>query len=207
MSADESGESEIDAPSRLIENGIVLTADELGTVLNPGWARISGGGIDAVSATPIAAQRAEFANLESRNAGMLIAFAEAVVDAVVDTLRLYTGAARTIGGVPAGEYVHGMTSLFRREPVGVVAAFVPWNVPLLMVAWKLGPAIASGCTLVLRPSQRTPLSALRLAQTVADANLAQPGLFNVVLGRHETVGSTLVQHPDASAPRARRKDT
>lgn len=140
--------------------------------------------------------RAEFADIESSNVGMPIGFAEATVDASVDVLRFYAGAARTMSGVPAGEYVRGMTSLLRRDPVGVVAALVPWNVPLLMTSWKLGPALASGCAVVIRPSQRTPLSTMRLAHAIASEGAIPAGVVNVLVGAHDAAGATLVEHPD-----------
>jgi aminobutyraldehyde dehydrogenase len=136
----------------------------------------------------------DYAAADSRNVGMPLAFARATVAAAVDTLRFFAGAARTSAGLPAAEYVTGMTSLMRREPIGVVAQLLPWNVPLLMTAWKLGPALAAGNTVVLKPSQRTPLSALLLARALADG-LVPAGVVNIVTGTHDEVGVTLATHP------------
>lgn len=135
----------------------------------------------------------EFAAVETLNVGMPSAFARATVDAAVDTLRFFAGAARVLEGPVAGEYVRGMTSLMRREPVGVIAQFVPWNVPLLMAVWKLAPALAAGNTVVMKPSQRTPLSLSHLTRQIARRFPA--GAVNVVTGDHTTVGTTLATHP------------
>lgn len=130
-----------------------------------------------------------YADLESRNVGMPIRFARATLQSAVDTIRFFAGAVRSLPGIPSGEYVPGMTSFLRREPLGVVAQFVPWNVPLLMATWKIAPAIAVGNTVVVKPSQRTPLSLLRLADALADVFPA--GVLNVVTGTHKVVGTTL----------------
>lgn len=135
----------------------------------------------------------DLAALESQNVGMPITFAEATIEASVDTLRFFAGAARTLPGLPTGEYVTGMTSFLRREPLGVVAQLLPWNVPLLMAAWKIGPALAAGNTVVVKPSHRTPVSLLRLCERLRD--VLPPGVVNVVTGSHEAVGATLATHP------------
>ncbi len=96
-------------------------------------------------------------------------------------------------GAIAGEYLAGFTSMIRRDPVGVVASIAPWNYPLMMAAWKLAPALAAGNTVVLKPSEQTPLTALKLAELLAE--LFPAGVVNVVTGRGETVGAPLVTHP------------
>jgi aminobutyraldehyde dehydrogenase len=93
----------------------------------------------------------------------------------------------------AGEYMAGHTSMIRRDPIGVVASIAPWNYPLVMAAWKLAPALAGGNTVVIKPSEQTPLTMLKLAQLIAD--IFPEGVVNVVVGRGESVGSTLINHP------------
>ena len=93
----------------------------------------------------------------------------------------------------AGEYLPGFTSMIRRDPIGVVASIAPWNYPLMMAAWKLSPALAGGNTVVIKPSEQTPLSTLKLATILAE--LFPPGVVNVVCGRGNTVGAPLIQHP------------
>jgi aminobutyraldehyde dehydrogenase len=137
---------------------------------------------------------AGFAQLESRNCGKPLAAALAdEIPAIADVFRFFAGAARTMHGAVAGEYLAGFTSMIRRDPVGVVASIAPWNYPLMMAAWKLAPALAAGNTVVLKPSEQTPLTALRLAELLAE--LFPAGVVNVVTGRGETVGAPLVAHP------------
>jgi betaine-aldehyde dehydrogenase len=112
----------------------------------------------------------------------------------VDNLRFFAAAARDTHGSRAGEFAAGYTSMFRREPVGVVGQIAPWNYPLLMAVWKLGPALAAGCTVVLKPAPTTPLSALRLAELVGQAGIPD-GVVNIVTGGNDT-GQALVEHPD-----------
>jgi acyl-CoA reductase-like NAD-dependent aldehyde dehydrogenase len=114
------------------------------------------------------------------------------VEFSADNLRFFAGAARLLDGKAAGEYTRGYTSMIRREPVGVVASIAPWNYPLLMTAWKIGPALAAGNTVVLKPSELTPMSALRVAELAAD--IFPPGVLNVITGRGEPVGAGLVRH-------------
>src|SRR5262249_7028543 len=104
------------------------------------------------------------------------------------------GAARTLEGRAAGEYVAGHTSMTRREPVGVAALITPWNYPLLMAITKLGPSLAAGNTVVLKPAEQTPLTALRLAAIAA--SVLPPGVLNVVTGEGPVAGAALVRHPD-----------
>ncbi len=134
----------------------------------------------------------ELARLESLNVGKPRGVAAGDVEFSADNLRFFAGAARLLEGKAAGEYARGYTSMIRREPVGVVASIAPWNYPLLMAAWKIGPALAAGNTVVLKPSELTPLSALRLAELTAD--VFPPGVLNIITGRGEPVGAGLVRH-------------
>ncbi|MDV6011906.1 aldehyde dehydrogenase family protein [Haloechinothrix sp. LS1_15] len=111
---------------------------------------------------------------------------------VTDALRFFAGAARNLEGKAAGEYLAGHTSWVRREPVGVIGAITPWNYPMAMAAWKIGPALAAGNTLVLKPSETTPMTTLLLAEIAAE--YLPPGVFNVVCGGREA-GRALVTHP------------
>jgi betaine-aldehyde dehydrogenase len=112
----------------------------------------------------------------------------------VDNLRFFAAAARNVSGSNAGEYLAGYTSIFRKEPVGVVGQIAPWNYPIMMAVWKLGPALAAGCTTVFKPAPTTPLTALMLAELTAEAGIP-PGVVNVIPGGNET-GQYLVEHPD-----------
>ena len=139
-------------------------------------------------------EAAEYAALESQNTGKpLAAVLSDEIPAIADVFRFFAGACRTPSGPAAGEYLPGYTSLIRRDPVGVVASIAPWNYPLMMAAWKLAPAIAAGNTVVLKPSEQTPLTALKLAEALAE--LLPAGVVNIVCGRGEPVGRTLVSHP------------
>src|SRR6185369_3022804 len=113
---------------------------------------------------------------------------------IVDNVRFFAGAARTMGGLSSGEYMAGFTSIIRREPIGVAGLIAPWNYPLMMAIWKIGPALASGNTVVLKPSELTPLTAIKLAELAAD--IFPPGVFNVVTGDGLPVGDALVRHKD-----------
>jgi aminobutyraldehyde dehydrogenase len=142
----------------------------------------------------IEAEAEAFAQLESRNCGKPPRRAlEDELPPIVDCYRFFAGAARCLPGSAAGEYLRGFTSMVRRDPVGVVASIAPWNYPLMMAAWKLAPALAAGNTVVLKPSEQTPLTALKLAGHLAET--FPKGVVNVVLGRGETVGAPLVAHP------------
>ncbi len=103
------------------------------------------------------------------------------IPAVVDVFRFFAGAARCLNGLAAGEYLDGHTSMIRRDPVGVVASIAPWNYPLMMAAWKLGPALAAGNCVVIKPSEITPLTALKLAELAKD--IFPAGVLNVLFGR------------------------
>ena len=135
-----------------------------------------------------------FAKLESDNVGKPLAAAlNDEIPAIADVFRFFAAAARTQHGALAGEYLPGFTSMIRRDPVGVVASIAPWNYPLMMAAWKLGPALAAGNTVVLKPSEQTPLTALKLAELLAE--IFPKGVVNIVCGRGESVGAPLVSHP------------
>ena len=112
----------------------------------------------------------------------------------VDNLRFFAGAARDTHGSHAGEFMTGYTSIYRREPVGVVGQIAPWNYPLMMAAWKIGPALAAGCTIVLKPAPGTPLTTLMFAELIKEAGIPD-GAVNVISGGNET-GQALVEHPD-----------
>jgi aminobutyraldehyde dehydrogenase len=163
----------------------------------PGWARTAPKERAALLlrvADRIDADAAAYAALESRNTGKPLAAALAdELPAIADVFRFFAGACRTPHGLAAGEYLPGHTSMIRRDPVGVVASIAPWNYPLMMAAWKIAPAIAAGNTLVLKPSEQTPLTALRLAALLAE--LLPPGVVNIVCGRGEPVGRILTAHP------------
>ena len=135
-----------------------------------------------------------FAELEARNTGKPLAAAlNDEIPAIADVFRFFAGAARTQHGAVAGEYLPGFTSMIRRDPVGVVASIAPWNYPLMMAAWKLAPALAAGNTVVLKPSEQTPLTALKLGEYLLE--LFPKGVVNIICGRGETVGAPLVSHP------------
>ncbi len=137
---------------------------------------------------------ATFAKLESDNTGKPLAAAlNDEIPAIADVFRFFAGAARVQHGALAGEYVPGFTSMIRRDPVGVIASIAPWNYPLMMAAWKLAPALAAGNTVVLKPSEQTPLTALKLANLLAE--ILPKGVVNIICGRGESVGAPLVSHP------------
>ncbi|MFR0691806.1 gamma-aminobutyraldehyde dehydrogenase [Enterobacterales bacterium AE_CKDN230030158-1A_HGKHYDSX7] len=135
----------------------------------------------------------ELAKLESDNCGKPYAAAlNDEIPAIADVFRFFAGACRVLPGSAAGEYLPGFTSMIRRDPVGVVASIAPWNYPLMMAAWKLGPALAAGNCVVLKPSEQTPLTALRVAEFIAE--LFPAGVVNMVFGRGPSVGAPLVSH-------------
>jgi 1-pyrroline dehydrogenase len=145
-------------------------------------------------AEAVSADGEELANLESANVGKPRAlFLSDELPPCVDHLRFFAGAARLLEGKAAGEYMRGYTSMIRREPIGVVGSIAPWNYPLMMAIWKVAPALAAGNCVILKPSEWTPLTALRLAELAAD--LFPPGVFNVITGDGEPVGAGLVRHP------------
>jgi aminobutyraldehyde dehydrogenase len=133
------------------------------------------------------------AQIESQNVGKPIGLAREELEMIPDHLRFFAGAARSLEGRAAGEFVSGKTSIIRRDPLGVVGSVAPWNYPILMATWKLAPAILTGNTLVLKPSEHTPFSLLRVAELASD--LLPPGVLNVVTGDGPEVGSRLAHHP------------
>ena len=144
-------------------------------------------------ADAIEARADELGRLESKNAGKPVTAAIDEIPVMVDNLRFFAGAARVMEGKAANEYMAGHTSMIRREPVGVVASIAPWNYPLMMAGWKIGPALAAGNTVILKPSTRTPLTALVLAEI--SAGILPPGVLNVITGTGSTIGDPLVGHP------------
>jgi aminobutyraldehyde dehydrogenase len=136
----------------------------------------------------------ELAALEAENTGKprhLVLRDE--IPAIADCFRFFAAAARCLQGPVAGEYLAGYTSMIRRDPVGVVASIAPWNYPLMMASWKLGPALAGGNCCVVKPSVQTPLTMLALARLIAE--IFPEGVVNVVTGRGATVGDRLINHP------------
>jgi len=138
----------------------------------------------------------ELAQLESANVGKPITLAREENPISADNLRFFAAAARNLEGRAAGEYVSGYTSMVRREPIGVVGQIAPWNYPLQMAVWKLGPALAAGSTVVLKPSEMTPLSLLRFVQLATERELLPPGVLNVITGDGQHVGAGIVAHPE-----------
>jgi betaine-aldehyde dehydrogenase len=137
----------------------------------------------------------ELAELEVANAGKPIAaFREDEIPFIVDNLRFFAGAARCLEGRAAGEYASGYTSFIRREPIGVVSQITPWNYPLMMAAWKIGPALAAGNTIVLKPAETTPLTTLKLAEYAAE--VLPDGVLNVITGHGDPAGQRMVTHED-----------
>ncbi|HEX3617051.1 MAG TPA: aminobutyraldehyde dehydrogenase, partial [Solirubrobacteraceae bacterium] len=136
----------------------------------------------------------ELNQIESDNAGKPIAaMRDDELPFCADNLRFFAGAARTLQGPTAGEYQAGYTSFIRREPIGVIGQISPWNYPLMMGVWKIGPAIAAGNTVVLKPAETTPLSTLKLAELAAE--FLPPGVLNVITGHGNPTGQALVTHP------------
>ncbi|HEX5938480.1 MAG TPA: gamma-aminobutyraldehyde dehydrogenase [Actinomycetota bacterium] len=137
----------------------------------------------------------DIVKLEAQNVGKPFAVTMSEeIPPIVDNLRFFGGAARTMEGRAAGEYMAGYTSYVRREPLGVAGLIAPWNYPLMMAIWKIGPALATGNAVVLKPSELTPLTALKLAELAAD--LFPPGVFNVVTGDGVPVGDAIVRNED-----------
>ncbi|GHC65170.1 gamma-aminobutyraldehyde dehydrogenase [Neogemmobacter tilapiae] len=142
----------------------------------------------------VEAEADTLAALEALNCGKPInAARNDEIPAIADCYRYFAGAVRNQHGPAAGEYLAGHTSMIRRDAVGVIASIAPWNYPLMMMAWKLGPAIGGGNTVVFKPSEQTPLSALKFAQILAEE--LPEGVVNVITGRGQTVGSYLINHP------------
>jgi betaine-aldehyde dehydrogenase len=144
-------------------------------------------------ADALEARADEFVKAESQNTGKPIALtASEEIPPMVDQIRFFAGAARMLHGLSAGEYMTGFTSMIRREPIGVCGAVTPWNYPMMMGVWKWAPALAAGNTMVLKPSDTTPVTSLLMAELMSE--FLPPGVFNVVTGDRDT-GRALVSHP------------
>src|SRR4051794_32848825 len=164
----------------------------------PGWRDVSPrdrGRLLRRLATLVEEHAEELARIESQNVGKPIAGARAEVAMVADVFHFYAGAVDKKHGetIP----VAGGVDMTFREPLGVVGLIVPWNFPLNISSWKLGPALACGNTVVLKPAELTPLSALRLAELVLEADIPE-GVVNVLVGKGRVVGQRLVEHPDVA---------
>jgi 1-pyrroline dehydrogenase len=133
------------------------------------------------------------AQLEAEDVGKPISVSRADIPFIIDNLRFFAGAARHLEGKSTGEYEKGFTSMIRREPLGVTVGICPWNYPLMMAIWKIGPALAAGNTSILKPAEITPRTTIRLAELSQD--ILPPGVFNVVTGHGSEIGDQLVKHP------------
>lgn len=163
------------------------------------WSKLSPGERSKIIwklADLLEANAEKLAKVESENTGKPYEFVSLGGDIpfAVDNLRFFAGAARDTHGSHAGEFMTGYTSIYRREPVGVVGQIAPWNYPLMMAAWKIGPALAAGCTIVLKPAPGTPLTTLMFAEIIKEAGIPD-GVVNVISGGNDT-GQALVEHPD-----------
>jgi aminobutyraldehyde dehydrogenase len=136
----------------------------------------------------------ELAQIESRNVGKPLMVSRDEMPFSADNLRFFAGAARNLEGKSAGEYIKGYTSMIRREPIGIVAGICPWNYPLMMAIWKLGPGLAAGNVQILKPAEQTPLSLLRFVELARD--VIPDGVLQVVTGDGVPTGQRLVEHPD-----------
>ncbi|RLE23004.1 MAG: gamma-aminobutyraldehyde dehydrogenase [Actinobacteria bacterium] len=144
-------------------------------------------------ADAIEANMAELSRIECENTGKPVGIIEFEMDLTLDNRRFFASAPRFLEGKAAGEYLEGYTSMVRRDPIGVIGSIAPWNYPLNMATWKLGPALAAGNTVVLKPSELTPFTALKLAEITAD--ILPPGVMNIVCGDGGTAGVALCEHP------------
>ena len=147
-------------------------------------------------ADAIEADLDEIKRLEMENCGKPAGMIEFEMDLTLDNWRFFAGGARFLEGRAAGEYIEEHTSYLRRDPLGVIGSIAPWNYPINMATWKLGPALAAGNTVVLKPSELTPMTALRLAEITAD--ILPKGVVNVITGDGKRAGDTLVRHPDVA---------
>jgi 1-pyrroline dehydrogenase len=147
-------------------------------------------------ADTLEANAEELARLESQNVGKPLPAARDEIPVSADNIRFFAGAARVLEGRSTGEYMRGYTSMIRREPIGVVGQIAPWNYPLMMAIWKIAPALAAGNVVVLKPSEQTPLTTLRMAQLSEE--IFPPGVLNVITGDGEPVGAGIVRHPDVA---------
>jgi betaine-aldehyde dehydrogenase len=192
------------ATGEVIGNAPLSTAEDVDRAVKAaraafdGWANATPGerSLALLKIADAIEERAdEFTALEVANAGKpLEAFKNDEVPAMVDNLRFFAGAARNLEGKAAGEYLEGYTSWIRREPVGVVGQIAPWNYPLMMAVWKIGPALAAGCTIVLKPAETTPLTTLKLGELCQE--FLPTGVLNVIGGHGDPAGQSLVTHPD-----------
>ena len=164
----------------------------------PGWAATRPGERAAALialADKLEEHAEELSDLEAADAGKpRNVFLEDEMPFLCDNLRFFGGAGRVLEGKSSGEYVAGRTSIIRREPIGVVGQITPWNYPLMMAIWKIGPALATGNTIVLKPAETTPITTVKLAEYAAE--ILPPGVLNVITGHGKPAGSTLVTHPD-----------
>ncbi|OWU85216.1 gamma-aminobutyraldehyde dehydrogenase [Oceanicola sp. 22II-s10i] len=162
------------------------------------WSRTTPGERSALLlaiADAVESRAAEFAALEALNCGKPIgAVTNDEIPAIADCYRYFAGAVRNVHGPVSGEYLAGHTSMIRRDPIGVVASIAPWNYPLMMMAWKLAPALAGGNTVVLKPSEQTPLTALLMADVLS--GILPEGVVNIIVGQGASVGNALINHPD-----------
>ena len=187
---------------------VMVTINEASSAQVDGAVQAADQAFDAWSQTPpkdraalllkladrIEAQAEVFAYLESQNCGKPYQAAlNDEIPAVADVFRFFAGASRCMNGSAGGEYLPGHTSMIRRDPLGVIASIAPWNYPLMMVAWKLAPALAAGNCVVLKPSEQTPLTALKLAEIINE--LFPAGVVNILFGKGPSVGEPLVTHP------------
>jgi betaine-aldehyde dehydrogenase len=147
-------------------------------------------------ATLVEQKADELSRAESLNTGKPFEFVSKGADTpfIIDNIRFFAAAARDVHGSHAGEYAAGFTSIFRKEPVGVVGQIAPWNYPLMMAVWKMGPALAAGCTVVLKPAPGTPITTLMLAELIKEAGIPD-GVVNILSGGNGT-GQAIVEHPD-----------
>ncbi|MEM1398274.1 MAG: gamma-aminobutyraldehyde dehydrogenase [Pseudomonadota bacterium] len=163
----------------------------------PGWSKTPPAERSAkllAIADAVEADLENLAQLEALNCGKPInEVRNEEIPAVADCFRYFAGAVRTMNGPVAGNYMEGHTSMIRRDPIGVVASIAPWNYPIMMMAWKLAPALAGGNTVVMKPSEQTPLTALAFAKILA--GILPEGVVNVVTGQGGSVGNGLVNHP------------
>lgn len=145
-------------------------------------------------ADAVEANLEELAQLEALNCGKPInEVRNEEIPAVADCFRYFAGAVRNMHGPVSGEYLEGHTSMIRRDAIGVVASIAPWNYPVMMMAWKLAPALAGGNTVVMKPSEQTPLTALKMAQILS--GVLPEGVLNVIVGQGGSVGNALIHHP------------
>jgi betaine-aldehyde dehydrogenase len=179
-----SGETEVDAAAQSAAAAFEKWRDTTPSERSLALIRIA----DAIEA-----RADEFVKAEAQNTGKPIGLTKSEeIPPMVDQIRFFAGAARMLHGLSAGEYMSGFTSMIRREPIGVCAAVTPWNYPMMMGVWKWAPALAAGNTMVLKPSDTTPVTSLLMAELMSE--FLPPGAFNVVAGDRDT-GRALVAHP------------